>query len=109
LTKAEVESFRAHCKSIEALFVPDVKKIHYSKPERGLFLDAGKYFCSVSRTRVRGLKVPRPRVRAFTSIALLFFFVGLQILTRGLIGEYVGRIYMVVRRRPKYVTKEILE
>jgi hypothetical protein len=67
------------------------------------------FFCSVSRTRVRGLKVPRPRVRAFTSIALLFFFVGLQILARGLIGEYVGRIYMVVRRRPKYVTKEILE
>ena len=41
--------------------------------------------------------------------AILFFFVGLQILALGLIGEYVGRIYMVVRRRPKYVTKEILE
>jgi hypothetical protein len=43
LTKAEVESFRAPSKSIEALFVPDVKKIHISKPERALFLDAGKF------------------------------------------------------------------
>jgi undecaprenyl-phosphate 4-deoxy-4-formamido-L-arabinose transferase len=41
--------------------------------------------------------------------AILFFFVGLQVLALGLIGEYVGRIYMMVRRRPKYITKEILE
>jgi hypothetical protein len=59
LTKAEVESFRAHCKSIEALFVPDVKKIHYSKPERALFLDAGKFFLfsiANARSRVDGEK-----------------------------------------------------
>jgi len=45
----------------------------------------------------------------FTLFAILFFFVGLQILALGLIGEYVGRIYMEVRRRPRYVIKEILE
>jgi hypothetical protein len=56
-TKAEVESFRAPCKSIEALFVPDVKKIHYSKPARPLFLDAGKFFLfsiANARSRVEG-------------------------------------------------------
>ncbi len=45
----------------------------------------------------------------FTLFGLLFFFVGLQILALGLIGEYVGRIYQEVRRRPRYVISEILE
>jgi len=45
----------------------------------------------------------------FTLFAILFFFVGLQILALGLIGEYIGRIYMEVRRRPRYVIKETWE
>jgi undecaprenyl-phosphate 4-deoxy-4-formamido-L-arabinose transferase len=45
----------------------------------------------------------------FTLFAILFFFVGLQILALGLIGEYVGRIYQEVRRRPPYVISEILD
>ncbi len=45
----------------------------------------------------------------FTLFAVLFFFVGLQILALGLIGEYVGRIYMEVRGRPRYVIREMLE
>lgn len=44
----------------------------------------------------------------FTLFAILFFFVGLQILALGLIGEYVGRIYQEVRRRPRYVVAEDL-
>jgi undecaprenyl-phosphate 4-deoxy-4-formamido-L-arabinose transferase len=45
----------------------------------------------------------------FTLFAILFFFVGLQILALGLIGEYIGRIYMEVRRRPRYIIKETWE
>jgi undecaprenyl-phosphate 4-deoxy-4-formamido-L-arabinose transferase len=45
----------------------------------------------------------------FTLFAILFFFVGLQILALGLIGEYIGRIYQEVRRRPRYVISEILD
>ena len=45
----------------------------------------------------------------FTLFAILFFFVGIQILALGLIGEYIGRIYMEVRRRPRYVIRHIYE
>lgn len=58
---------------------------------------------------VRRLLVGPEVEGVFTLFAILFFFVGLQILALGLIGEYVGRIYMEVRRRPRYVVKEILE
>jgi undecaprenyl-phosphate 4-deoxy-4-formamido-L-arabinose transferase len=45
----------------------------------------------------------------FTLFAVLFVFVGIQILALGLIGEYIGRIYMEVRRRPRYVIRRIYE
>ena len=58
---------------------------------------------------VRRLMVGPEVEGVFTLFAILFFFVGLQILALGLIGEYIGRIYMEVRRRPRYVVKEIFE
>lgn len=58
---------------------------------------------------VRRLLVGPEVEGVFTLFAILFFFVGLQILALGLIGEYIGRIYMEVRRRPRYVIKEVLE
>jgi undecaprenyl-phosphate 4-deoxy-4-formamido-L-arabinose transferase len=45
----------------------------------------------------------------FTLFAVLFVFVGLQLLALGLLGEYVGRIYREVRRRPRYVIKRRLD
>lgn len=45
----------------------------------------------------------------FTLFAILFVFVGIQILALGLIGEYIGRIYMEVRRRPRYVIQRIYQ
>jgi len=58
---------------------------------------------------VRRLLVGPEVEGVFTLFAILFFFVGLQILALGLIGEYVGRIYQEVRRRPRYVVSEVLE
>ena len=45
----------------------------------------------------------------FTLFAILFVFVGIQVLALGLIGEYIGRIYLEVRRRPRYLIRRIFE
>ena len=43
----------------------------------------------------------------FTLFAVLFVFVGLQFFALGVIGEYIGRIYTQVRKRPEYVIENI--
>ncbi|HNQ46845.1 MAG TPA: glycosyltransferase [Syntrophorhabdus sp.] len=45
---------------------------------------------------------------AFTLFGILFFFIGIQIFALGVIGEYIGRIYQEVRRRPRYIIKKEL-
>ncbi len=44
----------------------------------------------------------------FTLFAILFFFIGIQIFALGIIGEYIGRIYQEVRRRPRFIVKREL-
>ena len=41
----------------------------------------------------------------FTLFAVLFVFVGVQLLALGLMGEYIGRIYHDVRARPRYFVR----
>jgi undecaprenyl-phosphate 4-deoxy-4-formamido-L-arabinose transferase len=41
----------------------------------------------------------------FTLFALMFAFVGAQFVALGVLGEYIGRIYDEVRRRPQYVVR----
>jgi len=43
----------------------------------------------------------------FTLFAVLFVFVGLQFFALGVIGEYIGRIYVEARKRPEYVIENI--
>jgi len=43
----------------------------------------------------------------FTLFAILFMFIGILILAVGMVGEYVGRIYLEVRRRPTYRIRAI--
>ncbi len=43
----------------------------------------------------------------FTLFAILFIFVGVEILAMAMIGEYVGRIYMSVKGRPPYMIRTV--
>ncbi len=52
---------------------------------------------------VRRLIVGPESEGVFTLFAVLFVFLGILILAVGLVGEYVGRIYLEVRHRPLYV------
>lgn len=45
----------------------------------------------------------------FTLFALMFFLIGLSLFGIGLLGEYVGRIYLQVRHRPRYLIDAVLE
>ncbi len=43
----------------------------------------------------------------FTLFAIMFVFVGMQFFALGLLGEYIGRIYREVRKRPEYVIEKV--
>lgn len=43
----------------------------------------------------------------FTLFAVLFFLVGAQFLAFGVMGEYVGRIYREVKKRPSYTVRKV--
>lgn len=45
----------------------------------------------------------------FTLFAILFFLIGIVLFGLGMVGEYVGRIYEEVRKRPRFVVRHVLE
>lgn len=45
----------------------------------------------------------------FTLFAILYFLIGILLMGLGIVGEYIGRIYEEVRRRPRYIIKNILD
>jgi undecaprenyl-phosphate 4-deoxy-4-formamido-L-arabinose transferase len=45
----------------------------------------------------------------FTLFGILFFLISVTMVGIGLIGEYVGRTYQVVRARQRYHVREVLE
>jgi polyisoprenyl-phosphate glycosyltransferase len=63
-------------------------------------LVAGAYF--ILRTILLGVDVP-----GYASIMVaVLFFGGVQLITLGIIGSYVGRIFQEVKRRPLYLVRE---
>lgn len=48
-------------------------------------------------------------VQGWTSLAVLLCFLsGVQLLSLGIIGEYIGKAYQEIEARPKYIVKEML-
>jgi polyisoprenyl-phosphate glycosyltransferase len=56
----------------------------------------------IARTIVRGVDVP-----GYASLMVVVLFLGgLQLLSLGIIGEYLGRVYDEVKARPLYVVRQ---
>jgi glycosyltransferase involved in cell wall biosynthesis len=56
----------------------------------------------VVRTIVHGVDVP-----GYASVMVMILFLGgLQLLSLGIIGEYLGRVYDEVKARPLYVVRQ---
>jgi undecaprenyl-phosphate 4-deoxy-4-formamido-L-arabinose transferase len=45
----------------------------------------------------------------FTLFAIVFFLLGITLFGIGLLGEYIGRIYVQVRQRPRFIVAAVLE
>jgi dolichol-phosphate mannosyltransferase len=58
---------------------------------------------------VVALLLGAPSPRGFTSlIVAVVFLAGVQLFFLGILGEYVGRIYKEVKRRPHYLVKRVI-
>lgn len=74
----------------------------------GMLVAAGS-FAFVVFLFIRRLIVGPEAEGVFTLFAILYFLVGIGIFGLGIIGEYVGRIYQEVRRRPRFIIREVIE
>ena len=81
------------------------KKLKYSLGFLMIFLSALVIIIIIT------LKLLNPEIAAgWSSLAtLIVFFSGLQFVAIGLIGEYIGRSYIKINKKPQYVIREIIK
>jgi undecaprenyl-phosphate 4-deoxy-4-formamido-L-arabinose transferase len=63
----------------------------------------------VSFLLIRRLILGAEAEGVFTLFAINFFLMGILLFGIGLLGEYVGRMYQQVRRRPRYLIQAVLQ
>ena len=69
-----------------------------------IFALSSLYALALLVLRVLGVNV----VSGFTTVAVaVFFFGGAMLMSNGILGEYLGRVYDEVKRRPLYVVEEV--
>ena len=44
-----------------------------------------------------------------TTVLLISFFAGVQLFSIGLLGEYLGRVYLQVQNRPDYIVDKVID
>ena len=56
------------------------------------------------------MKLLNPSIAAgwASIISVLLFFSGLQFIVLGLLGEYIGRSYLNLNKKPQYVVREYI-
>jgi undecaprenyl-phosphate 4-deoxy-4-formamido-L-arabinose transferase len=59
-------------------------------------------------TVIRKFIVPSVSIGWSSTIAIMLFVGGLIMLMLGMIGEYIGRIYISINNSPQYVVREII-
>lgn len=59
----------------------------------------------IARTLIHGVDVP-----GYASLLVAVLFLGsLQLLSIGMLGEYIGRIYLETKQRPPYIVRAVIE
>ena len=66
-------------------------------------------FAFVIFLAIRRLVVGPEVEGVFTLFAIAFFLIGILLFGIGLLGEYVGRIYVQSRGRPRYLVRSVLK
>jgi undecaprenyl-phosphate 4-deoxy-4-formamido-L-arabinose transferase len=58
---------------------------------------------------VRRLMIGPEVEGVFTLFAIAFFLIGILLFGIGMLGEYIGRIYVQVRQRPRFLVGTVLQ
>jgi len=73
------------------------------------FLVAGLSFLWVIYLIVKKIIFGIPLIGYTSLIISIFFLAGVQLIVLGLIGEYIGKIFLEVQNRPLYIIDQIIE